>query len=155
MDCLRLAQARGRQLGVADSAGESLTGRQVYERFLKNRFRASYQELRVVSVDPGGSSQETAFSVSLQDLRDENDQAVDGTLARTLVEVTAPFDMRHTAFLMVAKDVTWGVMKSVCSRLPTAVKRGISLINPNFSVMRYGKSCRPLLSEIQVKLKFL
>lgn len=84
--------------------GDSLTGREIYERFLANKFRQSLQRLRVLSMDPGGSTQTTAFTASLQDERDENDKATNGVLARMLVEVSAPFDMRHTSYLMISKD---------------------------------------------------
>jgi hypothetical protein len=84
--------------------GESLTGRQIYERFLDNKFRESFQELRVVSRDPGGSEQATHFTISLQDHRNDDGQPTDGVNAKMLVEVTDPFDMRHTQYLMISKD---------------------------------------------------
>lgn len=84
--------------------GQSLTGRQIYERFYENRFRESFQRLRVVSRDPGGSEQLTQFTVSLQDHRDENENPTDGVVAKMLVEVSDPFDMRHSAYLMIHKD---------------------------------------------------
>lgn len=84
--------------------GASMTGREIYERFLDNRVRASFQALRVVSGDPGGSKQETRFSVSVRDLRDPAGDPVDGILAKTLIEITHPFDLRHTAYLLIAKD---------------------------------------------------
>ena len=84
--------------------GASLTGREIYERFLKNRNRENFQQLRVISRDPGGSEQTTRFNTSISDHRDENDEATDGILAKMLVQVSHPFDMRHTAYLMIAKD---------------------------------------------------
>lgn len=84
--------------------GGSLTGREIYDRFLKNRNRESFQRMSVISTDPGGSQQRTRFSVSTQDLRDENDEATDGVLGKALVQVSHPFDMRHTAYLVIAKD---------------------------------------------------
>jgi len=80
----------------------SLTGREIYDRFLANRFRRSFQELRVVSRDPGGSEQTTAFTLSVEDLR--NDPHKGATRARLLIEITAPFDVRHTQYLMIDKD---------------------------------------------------
>ena len=84
--------------------GGSLTGRQIYQRFLDNKFRESFQRLRVLSRDPGGSSQLTQFTVRLQDHRDENDDPTNGVNAKMLVEVSDPFDMRHSAYLMIDKD---------------------------------------------------
>lgn len=82
--------------------GGSLTGREIYDRFLENRFRRTYQKLRVVSRDPGGSEQTTAFALSVEDLRNEPDKGE--TRARILIEVTAPFDVRHTQYLMIDND---------------------------------------------------
>ncbi|MFQ5416405.1 MAG: outer membrane lipoprotein-sorting protein [Myxococcota bacterium] len=84
--------------------GGSLSGREIHERFLRNRFRRSVQSMRVVSTDPGGSEQSTSFSLSYEDFRDGNNRPTDGIKAKTLVEVFAPFDMRHTQYLMISKD---------------------------------------------------
>lgn len=84
--------------------GGSLTGREIYERFLDNKFKESFQALHVESRDPGGNSQTTRFTISLQDDRDDNGEPTDGVNAKMLVEVSEPFDLRHTAYLMIAKD---------------------------------------------------
>jgi hypothetical protein len=84
--------------------GTSLSGREIYDRFLDNRFRRSRQQLRVISRDPGGSEQTTTFRLSLEDTRDENDEPTNGVRAKTLIEVHAPFDMRHTQYLMINKE---------------------------------------------------
>ncbi len=84
--------------------GGSLTGREIYERFLENKFTESFQELHVESRDPGGNSQTTRFSISLQDHRDEEGDPTEGVNAKMRVNVTDPFDMRHTAYLMIAND---------------------------------------------------
>lgn len=84
--------------------GGSLSGREIYERFLENEFRKSFQHMRVVSRDPGGGEQSTTFLLSVEDLRDAGEPDVYGVQARMLLEVTAPFDMRHTRYLMIAKD---------------------------------------------------
>lgn len=84
--------------------GGSLTGREIYERFLENKFTESFQELHVLSRDPGGNAQTTRFSISLQDHRDENGNPTDGVNAKMLVQVSDPFDMRHTAYLMISNE---------------------------------------------------
>jgi hypothetical protein len=86
------------------SEGASLTGREIYERFLENRYRKSLQQMRVVSEDPGGSAQTTVFSIALEDYRDTDDRATDGVLVKMLIEITHPFDVRHTAYLMSFND---------------------------------------------------
>lgn len=93
-----------REFEDAIPEGGSLTGREIYRRFLANKFRQSFQELRVISTDPGGSDQVTHFTTRLQDLRDADGNATNGLRAKMLVEVTAPFDMRHTAYLIISKD---------------------------------------------------
>jgi hypothetical protein len=107
-DELELPQSR--ELPTAHEFDESLpeggrlTGRQIYERFLDNRAKAVYQKIRIVSSDPGGAHQVTRFKAHAQDNRDEEDRAVEQVLARTLIEISDPFDMRHTKYLIIAKD---------------------------------------------------
>ncbi len=84
--------------------GGSLTGREIYERFLENKFTQSFQEMHVESRDPGGNSQTTRFAISLQDHRNKEGEATHGINAKMLVQVSDPFDMRHTAYLMIAKN---------------------------------------------------
>ncbi len=85
--------------------GGSLTGRELYDRFLKNKMHSAVQHLTVISTDPGGNDQETRFWVRWKDFRDENDEAgEDGVVARTLVKFQYPQDMRHTGFLMIVHD---------------------------------------------------
>jgi len=84
--------------------GGSLTGREIYERFLENKFSESFQRLHVVSRDPGGNEQTTRFTISLQDHRNGEGDPVDGVNAKMLVSVSDPFDMRHTAYLMISKE---------------------------------------------------
>jgi hypothetical protein len=84
--------------------GATLSGREIYRSFLDNRYRKSLQRMKVISKDPGGSSQTTVFTARLQDFRDEQDRAVNGIKAKMLIEITQPFDVRHTAYLMIFKD---------------------------------------------------
>ncbi len=90
--------------GAIASQGDGLSGREIYEKFIDNNFRQSFQRMRVISRDPGGSEQVTSFEVKLQDLRDARKRPVDGLKAKMLIEVTAPSDMRHAAYLIIAKD---------------------------------------------------
>ncbi len=92
------------ELEQAHPEGERLSGREIYERYLANKHRKSVQHMRVISRDPGGSEQTTNFKVSAEDFRNGDDEATNGVLAKMLVEVSAPFDMRNTSYLMIAKD---------------------------------------------------
>lgn len=85
--------------------GATLTGRQIYERYLDNRqIHAAFQHQKLISTDPGGSTQTSRFWVRWKDYTDHDDKPVDGIYAKTLVRFTEPFDMRNTGFLMIAKE---------------------------------------------------
>lgn len=92
------------EIDAAIPEGESLTGRQIYARFLRNRNRESDQKMRVVSRDPGGNEALSRFNLRLKDYRDENDEAVDGILAKVLIRVSYPSGVRHTGYLIITKD---------------------------------------------------
>ena len=92
--------------------GGSLSGKEIFERFLDNRLHSAVQYQTVFSRDPGGNEQRLRFWVRWKDYRDTEQNAVDGVLAKTLVKFEAPDDMRQTGFLMVmrrstARRCTW------------------------------------------------
>jgi len=84
--------------------GGSLTGREIFDRFLENRLHSAVQYQTVFSRDPGGNEQKLRFWVRWKDYRDGNKKAVDGVLAKTLVKFEAPDDLRQTGFLMVVNQ---------------------------------------------------
>ncbi len=84
--------------------GGSLTGRQIFDRFLDNRLHSAVQYQTVISRDPGGNEQRSRFWVRWKDYRDKDKKAVDGVLAKTLVKFEDPQDMRQTGFLMVVNE---------------------------------------------------
>jgi hypothetical protein len=114
--CVLLAAAAGSlaqaaEVGPSDEEveaslpeGGTLTGREIYERFLDNRLEAAHQFLRIISTDPGGSEQLTKFELWASDYRDEDNKAVDEVLAKNLASFNSPYDMRGTSYLMIAKD---------------------------------------------------
>ena len=81
--------------------GGSLTGRQIFDKFLDNRLRTCVQWQTVISRDPGGSEQRTRFWVRWKDYRDKNKKATNGVIAKTLVKFQEPEDLRETGYLMV------------------------------------------------------
>ncbi len=81
--------------------GGSLTGKQLFDKFLDNRLRSCVQWQTVISRDPGGSEQKSRFWVRWKDYRDKNHKAVDGVIAKTLVKFQDPEDMRETGYLMI------------------------------------------------------
>ena len=84
--------------------GGTLTGREIYSRFLDNRLEAAHQYLRIISRDPGGSEQVTKFQLWTSDYRDDENQPVDHVVAKSLAAFTSPYDMRGTSYLMIRKD---------------------------------------------------
>jgi hypothetical protein len=84
--------------------GGSLTGREIFDRFLDNRLHSAVQYQTVISRDPGGNEQRSRFWVRWKDYRDKDKKAVDGVLAKTLVKFEDPEDMRQTGFLMVVNE---------------------------------------------------
>ncbi|UCE85661.1 MAG: outer membrane lipoprotein-sorting protein [Deltaproteobacteria bacterium] len=79
----------------------ALTGRDIYQRVLDNRFRSYIQESTMVSGDRGGNTQETELRMWFQSFRGEGGEATDGVLSKTLVRYQLPFDLRHTGYLII------------------------------------------------------
>jgi hypothetical protein len=86
--------------------GAELPGRELYDRFLKNRkrLRTVLEEGRILSSDPAGNPQETRFELRARDYRDREERAVDGVFSKTLVRITGPRDLEHTAYLYIHMD---------------------------------------------------
>lgn len=88
-------------------SGASLTGREIYLRFLQNRLHSAIQHQVVISTDPGGDEQRTRFWVQYKDYTSErfaSDASAVGrnVASKTLVKFDSPPDMRHTGYLMIA-----------------------------------------------------
>jgi len=86
--------------------GGALTGKELYDRFLKNRrkLESAYQVSHSISLDPAGNEQKVNFWIKWRDYRDENDEAVGDILSKTLMKLTGPFEMRHTGYLYIHHD---------------------------------------------------
>jgi len=84
-------------------AGESLTGKEIYDRFLRNRrkLRTARQEGRILSRDPGGNPQETRFELRAKDYRDADEQPVDGIYSKTVIQLMGPYEIRWSGYLYV------------------------------------------------------
>lgn len=81
-----------------------LTGREIYEAYVKSRAHESFQKIRILSRDPGGSEQLSVFDLSVQDARDEDGNPTRGVRFRSRMDVHDPFDMRHTKYLIITKE---------------------------------------------------
>ena len=82
-------------------AGDGLSGRQIYDRVLQNRFRSSRENVRLISGDRSGNAQESRMTVLWKSFRDEKDQATNGVFSKTVVRYTHPFDLRFSAYLVI------------------------------------------------------
>ncbi len=78
-----------------------LTGKDIYERVLRNRFDAYVQSSALISGDRSGAEQESRLRMTWKSFRDENDEPTRGVLSKTLVKYTHPFDLRFSGYLIV------------------------------------------------------
>lgn len=84
-----------------EASDEPLTGRDIYQRVLDNRFQSYIQASTMVSGDRGGNTQETELRMWFQSFRNESGEATDGVLSKTLVKYLMPFDLRYTGYLII------------------------------------------------------
>jgi len=85
---------------AADDA--KLTGRDIYDRLLRNRFEAFSQDTQLISGDRGGRQQESRLQLTWQSFRDENGQPTRGVVSKTLVRYVYPFDVRFSGYLVIS-----------------------------------------------------
>lgn len=83
---------------------DGLTGRDIYQRVLDNRFRSFTQVSRLVSADRRGRTQESRFRMKWQDFRNGDGEPDDGVVTRTMVRYTHPFDLRHSGYLILMNE---------------------------------------------------
>ncbi|MFQ5515921.1 MAG: outer membrane lipoprotein-sorting protein [Myxococcota bacterium] len=126
-----------REVEEAIPEGDALTGRELYDRFLRNKLHTAVQYQRVVSRDPAGNEQRTRFWVRWKDYRDENDDpGPDGVIAKTLVKFEYPFDMRNTAYLLIQRDGGTNeqfLFRPSSGRIRRVKLRGVSVFGTDFS----------------------
>ncbi|MCZ6463420.1 MAG: outer membrane lipoprotein-sorting protein, partial [Proteobacteria bacterium] len=81
---------------------DRLSGRDIYERVLENRFASYIQESALISGDKAGNDQETRLRMWFKSFRDENGGPTEGDLlSKTLVKYTYPFELRHSGYLII------------------------------------------------------
>lgn len=88
-------------VGSAESADPhaALTGDEIYQRVLDNRFDAYEQTLQMKSGDRSGQAQETRLHMKYKSFRD----ASDTILSKTIAKYFEPQDVRHLGYLVVNK----------------------------------------------------
>ncbi|MCL4686447.1 outer membrane lipoprotein-sorting protein [Myxococcota bacterium] len=87
--------------GSESAHEDGLSGRDIYDRLLANRFEASEQTVRLVSGDRGGNEQESRMTVLWKSFRDETGAPRRGVLSKTRILYTHPFDLRFSGYLIV------------------------------------------------------
>jgi hypothetical protein len=95
------ADTAAQRIGKADA---ELSGKDVYQCVVDNRFRSYVQDARLVSGDRGSAVQESRLRMTWSSFRDEQDRPVDGVLSKTIVRYTEPFDLRFSGYLVVNND---------------------------------------------------
>jgi hypothetical protein len=86
-----------------DAEPPQFSPQDIYDRVLENRVRSFIQEVRLISGDAAGRTQTMLLEVYWQDFRDKNEKPVDGIISKAFVEYTAPFDLRHYAYLLIRR----------------------------------------------------
>ncbi len=84
--------------------GATLSGRDIYQRVIDNRFHSFSQNSRLISADRAGREQETRILMHWKDYRDEAGNPTRGVLSKTLVKYTHPFDIRYSGYLIQVND---------------------------------------------------
>jgi hypothetical protein len=82
----------------------ALVASKIYERYTDQQTRSSQQDLRILSRDPGGSEQVSRFEMRIQDERDNQGKPKGRVRYRLRIDVSAPFDLRHTKYLIIGND---------------------------------------------------
>lgn len=81
------------------SPDAALTGKEIYEKVLDNRFDSYVQELVMNSGDRGGNIQDTELEVKYLSHRDMDKRI----LSKSIMKYHAPQDVRHLGYLVINK----------------------------------------------------
>jgi hypothetical protein len=79
---------------------DALTGLDIYEKLLDNRFDSYREELVMHSGDRGGNVQDTEMEVKYRSFRDDSDRI----LSKSIMKYHAPQDVRHLGYLVINKS---------------------------------------------------
>jgi outer membrane lipoprotein-sorting protein len=98
-----LADGDAAQSARAPAADDAkLTGRDIYDRVLRNRFESFSQDTQLISGDRGGREQESRLHLIWQSFRDANGKPTRGVVSKTLVKYVYPFDVRFSGYLVIS-----------------------------------------------------
>jgi hypothetical protein len=122
-------------LGEIDAGpeGNYLSGAQIYDRVLQNRFDAYEQKIRMESGDRGGNIERVDMEVKYMSTEKEDDKV----LSKTIAKYEAPQDVRHMGYLVVNKaegaDDQFVYLPS-SRRVRRVNLRGESIVGTDFSL---------------------
>ena len=77
-----------------------LTGEEIYQRVVANRFRSYIQDVVLLSSDRGGAEQETRLTVTWENFREKANSSR-SVLSKTKVLYTYPFEVRFSSYLII------------------------------------------------------
>ncbi len=77
-----------------------LTGREIYEKVLDNRFDSYIEDLTMQSGDRGGNIQATEMQIKYLNFRDDSTRI----LSKVIMKYLAPQDVRHLGYLVINKS---------------------------------------------------
>jgi len=135
----RIETPTARELEDTLPEGKTLAGREIYDRFLKNkrRLRTAHQRGRILSRDPAGNPQETRWWAEWKDYRDADDEAVGGVFSKSILKISGPYELRHTGYLYIQQDgrPDQQFMYSPSRRRTTRVHiRGQNVVGTDFNI---------------------
>jgi hypothetical protein len=78
-----------------------LTGRDIYQCVLDNRFDSYVQHSKLVSGDRGGATQDSRLRMTWSSFRYPEEKPSGGVLSKTLVKYLDPFDLRFSGYLII------------------------------------------------------
>jgi hypothetical protein len=79
---------------------DDLSGREIYDRLLDNRFETYEQDTRLVSGDRSGNEQESRMTVVWKSFREDGEPRR-GVFSKTKIRYTHPFDLRFSGYLLI------------------------------------------------------
>jgi hypothetical protein len=95
------AETAASRIGKPDA---ELSGRDVYQCVVDNRFDSYIQNAKLVSGDRGSAVQESRLQMTWSSFRDAQQRAVEGVLSKTIVRYSDPFDLRFSGYLVVNNE---------------------------------------------------
>jgi hypothetical protein len=100
--CLCAAGGAGaEEASAAPPIAGDLSGHQIYDRVVHNRFRSFRQRARLVSGDRAGNEQESRMVVLWRSFQDGEAPKRKGVISKAVIRYTYPYDLRSSAYLII------------------------------------------------------